>query len=560
MYFSWQVLLFIIIITTSVLIIHSSYGDTNNVNQISASTDTKMTCSQSTLSAMKGYEALAGTFIVLDNSTLTKYPDLQEALIGVDRNLQQQNHAHNEIPTLPTAALAPFYDKTISGDITAAMLKDPTLGFTHPYTCGDKLCNYTELKRGDTIYLVHIFFADCTSKINYILPRQQIAIGVTPENVVCSNGLVLIKRPYANYSACVRPQTAQKLAGRGWETIVPSPGQIVSVKTIPTNPKVGDNIRINFKVQNKANYPIYYGFSTCAYPRFSVSITPADSIKTSPSIPCACAVQPPVQQISPNDTINAVYPQDCFGGTWTILKPGVIVVKSTFLWGTSSQNPETNVTSILSTFNIPAKENNGTLPGNGYLSPLNDSGNSHSQKTDKDGVITVTNESTCIPSKDITTNTVTDKTAFDVVSIGFPSTGSAGVTGEVRLSSSTDRNIIPFPRGTLSGHYNLAKNSTIVNCGIEYCKGENCSPDKELRTTNLSVFVNDTKGFCPVCNHKAGPCPMIACFGPHTSTHTSISAQSPSMEPGVPYVYKFHVVDSLGKYEEWFYGLEYKPQ
>src|SRR2546427_11958820 len=111
---------------------------------------------------------------------------------------------------------------------------------------------------------------------------------------------------------------------------------------------------------------------------------------------------------------------------------------------------------------------------------------------------------------------------------------------------------IPFPSGTINGHYNLAKNSTIVHCGISYCKGENCNPDKELRTTNTSVFINFTKGFCTS--------PTGVCVLPHTSTDLSISAQSPSMEPRVPYVYKFYLVGSLGKYEEWFFGLEYKAQ
>ena len=182
----------------------------------------------------------------------------------------------------------------------------------------------------------------------------------------------------------------------------------------------------------------------------------------------------------------------------------------------------------------------------------NDTGNSHSNTTSKDGVITVTTQSTCIPTEKSAANGVTDNTGFDVVSIGFPSTGSGGLVGVTTLSSSKVASTIPFPSGTLNGHYNLAKNSTIVHCGISYCKGENCNPEKELRTTNTSVFVNFTKRFCTS--------PTGVCVLPHTSTDLSISAQSPSMEPRVPYVYKFYLVDSLGKYEEWFFGLEYKPQ
>jgi len=143
-----------------------------------------------------------------------------------------------------------------------------------------------------------------------------------------------------------------------------NPVQIVSVKTIPTNPKVGDNLQFNLTIRNKANYPIYYG-STCGFPPLGVSFTPAESIQVSPSLPCACLAAPPVLPIPPNDTISWTYPQSCFGGTWTILKSGIIVVKSTFVWGITSLNPQTNVTSMVSTFNLlPNEEKNGTLSGN----------------------------------------------------------------------------------------------------------------------------------------------------------------------------------------------------
>jgi len=171
-------------------------------------------------------------------------------------------------------------------------------------------------------------------------------------------------------------------------------------------------------------------------------------------------------------------------------------------------------------------------------------------KTNKDGVIVITDQSICVPNHKTGTNGVTDKTAFDVVSIDFPSSGSgASLVGVTTLSSSKGISTIPFPSGALNGHYSLAKNSTIVNCGIAYCKGENCDLDKELRTSNLSVFVNDTKGFCPICNPGQKYCPMMPCRGPYTSTDMSISAPSPSMEQGIPYTYKFYLVDSLGKYE-----------
>lgn len=180
-----------------------------------------------------------------------------------------------------------------------------------------------------------------------------------------------------------------------------------------------------------------------------------------------------------------------------------------------------------------------------------DTHKSHSYTTNNNGVITVTTQSTCFPIGK-NKNNVTDMTGFDVVGINYPSTGSGGLSSIVSLSSSKIISTTPLSSGTLSGHYNLEKNSTIVHCGISYCKGKNCNPEKQLETTNTSIFVNFTKGGCTS--------PTGICFGPHTSTDLTISAQSPSMEPGVPYLFKFYLVDSQNKLEEWFFGLEYNPQ
>ncbi|MEM3089213.1 MAG: hypothetical protein QXY22_01445 [Candidatus Nitrosotenuis sp.] len=47
-------------------------------------------------------------------------------------------------------------------------------------------------------------------------PIQQISGGILPENVLCNDGLVLIQKATKQSSACVRPETAQILAERGW--------------------------------------------------------------------------------------------------------------------------------------------------------------------------------------------------------------------------------------------------------------------------------------------------------------------------------------------------------
>jgi hypothetical protein len=53
-------------------------------------------------------------------------------------------------------------------------------------------------------------------------PRQQITNGVLPENVVCADGLMLIKKISDDSPACVKLQTARKLVERGWGILVTS--------------------------------------------------------------------------------------------------------------------------------------------------------------------------------------------------------------------------------------------------------------------------------------------------------------------------------------------------
>ncbi|MGI0056205.1 MAG: hypothetical protein ACREAK_02390 [Nitrosarchaeum sp.] len=56
---------------------------------------------------------------------------------------------------------------------------------------------------------------DCIIKSS---PRQQITGGVSPEDVVCKNGMKLIFKN-DNSPACVKPATAEKLIERGWGKI-----------------------------------------------------------------------------------------------------------------------------------------------------------------------------------------------------------------------------------------------------------------------------------------------------------------------------------------------------
>lgn len=54
---------------------------------------------------------------------------------------------------------------------------------------------------------------------NNISPRHQVTNGVLPDNVICYQGKILIKKSSTNSIACVKPQTAQKLVERGWITV-----------------------------------------------------------------------------------------------------------------------------------------------------------------------------------------------------------------------------------------------------------------------------------------------------------------------------------------------------
>jgi len=53
----------------------------------------------------------------------------------------------------------------------------------------------------------------------HIPPLQQIRLGMEPEDLVCSEGLVKIEKLSDNSIACVKPSTAEKLVERGWGTL-----------------------------------------------------------------------------------------------------------------------------------------------------------------------------------------------------------------------------------------------------------------------------------------------------------------------------------------------------
>jgi len=80
----------------------------------------------------------------------------------------------------------------------------------------------------------------------FLSPKKQIAYGSSLENVVCFEGLELMKKLSDNSPACVKPQTAQKLVERGWGIIINLNSSLV-VTTEKTRYTFGEKIPITIK-------------------------------------------------------------------------------------------------------------------------------------------------------------------------------------------------------------------------------------------------------------------------------------------------------------------------
>ncbi|HSA98301.1 MAG TPA: DUF333 domain-containing protein [Candidatus Nitrosotenuis sp.] len=73
------------------------------------------------------------------------------------------------------------------------------------------------------------------SKEGLLSPKQQMANGVLPQDVVCPDGLALVQKTSTGTAACVKPATAKILAERTWGTILKeaSSQETTSPKQIP---------------------------------------------------------------------------------------------------------------------------------------------------------------------------------------------------------------------------------------------------------------------------------------------------------------------------------------
>jgi len=59
-------------------------------------------------------------------------------------------------------------------------------------------------------------FTLMSSILENVSPRNQIALGIEPESVICKDGLELVFKASNGSPACVTPETLEKLVQRGW--------------------------------------------------------------------------------------------------------------------------------------------------------------------------------------------------------------------------------------------------------------------------------------------------------------------------------------------------------
>ena len=81
----------------------------------------------------------------------------------------------------------------------------------------------------DADYLATILI----SKEEPLPPKQQMANGVLPQDVVCRDGLALVQKASADTVVCVTPATAKTLAERAWGTILKEAAEVTAPKQIP---------------------------------------------------------------------------------------------------------------------------------------------------------------------------------------------------------------------------------------------------------------------------------------------------------------------------------------
>jgi len=87
-----------------------------------------------------------------------------------------------------------------------ATSEKPLLGVMSEQNCGDKLCS--EIKLPIPISVSSIAY--------FPPPLKQISDGVSPSNVTCTEGKILVLKQSNGLPACLNPPSVEKLILRGW--------------------------------------------------------------------------------------------------------------------------------------------------------------------------------------------------------------------------------------------------------------------------------------------------------------------------------------------------------
>ena len=104
------------------------------------------------------------------------------------------------------------------------------------------------------LFSIGIIFVTDVNAITYFpSPLKQMSDGILPENVTCTEGLVIIQKSSNSLPACVKPSSAEKLIQRGW-------AMDISPVLLPANDDLQSNTIISeFEIREKAIAIWQYG-------------------------------------------------------------------------------------------------------------------------------------------------------------------------------------------------------------------------------------------------------------------------------------------------------------
>lgn len=209
-------------------------------------------------------------------------------------------------------------------------------------------------------------------------PLHQLKNGISAYDVKCKQTLELVIKKSDHSPACVKPQTAQRLVERGWETIIanqtktldgsgiintgnivsstkPDVIKILAIDMSPNPLKVGDDVGFTVTFKNVSSKPILVS-SGCGPSPVSYTISPASYVKQFPAITheLGCAAQ--VGPLAPNQTFTA--DAIAVGGYYQIIKAGNlnvnITVRSALVTGNWPQSANLTDFTTKIQFNVTA--------------------------------------------------------------------------------------------------------------------------------------------------------------------------------------------------------------